>query len=114
MYATVHHGLKLDKVLLPLIGLLLAFIGNMMHSIKPNYFAGVRTPWTLENEDNWRSTHRLAGKLWFIGGITITFLTLLLPAKIATVVFISGAVSLSLIPVVYSYVYFKKHQYPST
>ena len=110
MFATIHHGLKMDKVLLPLIGLLFAFIGNMMHSIKPNYFAGVRTPWTLENEDNWRSTHRLAGKLWFFGGIALVFLTLLLPGKLVTIAFIGGTLTLSLIPIIYSYIYFKNHQ----
>ena len=28
-----------------------------------------RTPWTLEDEDNWRKTHHLASKIWFIGGL---------------------------------------------
>ncbi len=60
-----------------------------MHSIKPNYFAGMRTPWTLEDNDTWRATHRLAGKLWFAGGIILTIIALLLPAETGAIVFMS-------------------------
>jgi uncharacterized membrane protein len=81
-----------------------------MNSIKPNYFAGVRTPWTLEDPDTWRSTHRLASKLWFFGGIGLTIAVLLLPNKAGMIVFLSIVGILVLIPVIYSYLYYKKHQ----
>ena len=110
IFATVHHGFAIDKLILPLAGLFFAFMGNVMNSIKPNYFAGIRTPWTLESEDNWRTTHRLAGRLWFIGGIVVTIATLVLPATSATIVFMCGLAVLILVPVVYSYIYFKNHQ----
>ncbi|MDP9079446.1 MAG: SdpI family protein [Bacteroidota bacterium] len=110
IFSTAHKGIKIDKLILPLTGLLFAFMGNIMHSIKPNYFAGIRTPWTLESEDTWRVTHRLAGKLWFVGGIILTVLTLLLPPEAATVVFMCGVGIIVFIPVIYSYIYFKKHQ----
>ena len=110
IFTTVHHGVKIDRLILPLIGLFFAFMGNMMYNIKPNYFAGVRTPWTLENEDNWRATHRLAGKLWFIGGITLTITLFIIPEVAATIVFMSGTLILAFVPIIYSYIYFKKHQ----
>lgn len=110
LYVTMHRSLPVDKIILPIAGLLFTFMGNMMNNIKPNYFAGVRTPWTLENEDTWRATHRLAGKLWFTGGLIITATSLMLPSVPATIVFIAGIMALTLIPVVYSYVYFKNHQ----
>ena len=53
-----------------LIGLLFTILGNYFKTIKPNYFIGIRTPWTLENEDVWKKTHLLGGKLWFVGRIT--------------------------------------------
>ncbi|HVV54923.1 MAG TPA: SdpI family protein [Mucilaginibacter sp.] len=109
-YSAIIHGFKAGKMILPVVGLLFAFIGNIMYNIKPNYFAGVRTPWTLEDPENWKSTHRLAGKLWFIGGLVITVAVLLLPNKAGFVTFMSLMVVLVLVPVVYSFVYFKKHQ----
>ena len=110
LYVTGHRNLPIDKIMLPIAGLLFTFMGNMMNNIKPNYFAGVRTPWTLESEDTWRATHRLAGKLWFTGGLVITAATLMLPSLPATIVFGAGVLALTLIPVIYSYVYFKNHQ----
>lgn len=110
LYVTGHRNLPIDKIMLPIAGLLFTFMGNMMNNIKPNYFAGVRTPWTLESEDTWRATHRLAGKLWFTGGLVITAATLMLPSLPATIVFGAGVLALTFIPVIYSYVYFKNHQ----
>jgi len=108
-YATLNSNFEVGKLILPIVGLLFAFIGNIMNSIKPNYFAGVRTPWTLEDPDTWRSTHRLASKLWFVGGISLTIAVLLLPNKAGTIVFLSILAVLVLIPVIYSYVYYTKH-----
>lgn len=110
IYSAIIKTFRFDKVILPVTGLLFAFIGNIIHSIKPNYFAGVRTPWTLEDNDTWRATHRLTGKLWFTGGIAITIAVLLLPPIPGLIVFISIMTVLVLIPVVYSYFYYKKHQ----
>ena len=80
IYSSTHPDTKLNaSFLLAGIGLLFAFIGNYMYNIKPNYFAGIRLPWTLENEDNWKKTHLLAGKLWFAGGLLLAVLCLFTP-----------------------------------
>lgn len=91
----------------PLIGLLFAFLGNYMKTVKPNYFIGIRTPWTLENEEVWRKTHLLGGKLWFIGGLLMT-LTYFLEPKLQFNVFIGITAVISIIPMVFSYLEFKK------
>src|SRR5438309_3934620 len=101
-------GFRVDKIIFPVVGLFFAFMGNVMHSIKPNYFAGLRTPWTLEDPDNWRATHRLAGKLWFAGGLVTTVAVLLLPTVAGFIVFMGILAVLVLIPIIYSYRYFKK------
>ncbi len=110
IYATKAGSLGLHGLLLPLMGLFFTVLGNYMYSIKPNYFVGFRTPWTLENEDNWRKTHQLVGKIWVPGGILITISTLLLPSKIGFIVFLSFITLMVLVPVIYSYRYFKTHQ----
>ena len=110
IFATIHRGFQIDKLILPLIGLMFVFIGNVLNSIKPNYFAGFRTPWALENEDNWRATHRLVSKIWFAGGIVITIATLLLPPKPATIAMLCLVAVMTIVPFVYSFLYFKNHQ----
>ncbi len=90
------------------IALLFAFLGNYMPNLKPNYFAGIRLPWTLEDPLNWKKTHALAGKLWFAGGLVLAITSLILPAKIAVPLFITGIILVIIIPCIYSYLLFKK------
>ncbi len=53
---SVNNTITLSpKLLLVFLGLLMAFIGNYMNNIKPNYFAGIRLPWTLGSDYNWKS-----------------------------------------------------------
>lgn len=49
-----------------LMGIIFMGIGNYMPKIKPNYFLGVKTPWTLSSDLVWRKTHRISGYI-FIG-----------------------------------------------
>ena len=89
-------------------GLLVALIGNNMYNLKPNYFAGIRLPWTLENEDNWNKTHQLAGRLWFFGGLLFAIIALLINNKS---VGYTGAMILAIliiVPVFYSYNLYKQ------
>jgi len=109
-YSSKSGSINITKLMLPLLGLLFLILGNYMHSIKPNYFVGFRTPWALENEDNWRKTHQLVGKLWVPGGLLITISTLLLPATIGFIVFFLILFPMIVIPAVFSYRYYKKHQ----
>ncbi|MGI8950078.1 MAG: SdpI family protein [Chitinophagaceae bacterium] len=99
--------LNFQNIFPAIIGAFFAFMGNIMHSIKPNYFAGIRTPWTLENEEVWRKTHQLGGKLWFIGGIVIAITGLLFPLNISTFFLIGIIIILVVVPVAYSYQQFK-------
>jgi uncharacterized membrane protein len=108
IYASEYGAFTLH-ILFPLLGLFFTYIGNLMHSIKPNYFVGIRVPWTLEDPSNWRATHQLGGKLWFIGGIMITVLTLVLPEKAADACFIIIMATIVVVPIIYSYMYFKKN-----
>ncbi len=94
-------------LIFPLIGLLFAFLGNYFKTIKPNYFIGIRTPWTLENEDVWKKTHLLGGKLWFVGGLLMA-MTFVLPNKIQFYTFMGITAVISIVPIVYSYLEFKK------
>jgi len=106
LYSIQNQNTK-PTLLFPLVGLLFAFLGNYMKTLKPNYFIGIKTPWTLENEDVWRKTHLLGGKLWFIGGLLMS-LTFFLEPKLQFYSFISIAAIITIIPVIYSYTEFKK------
>lgn len=91
-------------------GLLFAVIGNYMPNLKPNYFAGLRLPWTLENEENWRKTHRLAGKLFFGVGLLLAVVCLFIPLEAAIVVFFAGTMVIVITSGIYSYRLYKKQK----
>ena len=91
-----------------LLGALFAVIGNYMPKCKQSYTIGIRVKWALENEANWNATHRLAGKIWFAGGILLA-LCVFLPGNNLMWVPVCIAAIIAVVPVVYSYAYYRKH-----
>jgi len=111
VYAGVHgHFAFKDRLMFPLLGLFFAYLGNLFNNVKPNYFVGIRTPWTLENEVVWRKTHQLGGRLWLLGGIVMSILCWVLPPAAAETTFTVCALILVLVPVAYSYICFRQLQ----
>lgn len=86
------------------IGLLLTAMGNYLPKCPPNYTVGIRLPWTLADEDNWKKTHRLGGYVMMAGGLLLT-VTALTPWKAAAAVLVPAMV---LIPCGYSFYLYKK------
>ena len=99
-----------SKYFFALISLLFAVLGNFMNNIKPNYFFGIRTPWALEDDENWRKTHHLSSKLWFFGGLLMVALIVILPLSYTHSILIGGIIPLAIIPFVYSYNLFRQKQ----
>ncbi|GAB6885387.1 hemolysin expression modulating protein [Streptococcus equinus ATCC 33317] len=82
-------------------------IGNYLPKIQRNATVGIRIPWTLSDDKNWYKTHRMAGKLWVIGGLIIlleSFIQVALP-------YVMGVVIAVMIvgPIVYSFILSRKN-----
>lgn len=103
-------GYQLTKAVLCLVGLLFAFLGNVMHNLKPNYFAGIRIPWTLNSDYNWRKTHQLAGKIWFIGGLCLTIVAIAMPQYMTSTIIRVFVGIMVVVPIAYSYILYRKEQ----
>jgi uncharacterized membrane protein len=59
-------------------------LGNVLGKVQPNFFIGIRTPWTIASEVVWMRTHRLAAWLFVLGGLVGFILVLVgVPALIA-------------------------------
>jgi uncharacterized membrane protein len=91
------------------VGLLFMVLGNEMGRLKPNWFAGIRTPWTLSDPENWRRTHRFGGKAFFVAGLLIVVASLLLPPTISFFVIMAGTLGAALLSVGYSYMFWRQH-----
>ncbi len=116
--AGVHVAMLLEAMGIPVdvhrmiglsVGLLLMVMGNYLGKVQPNWFMGVRTPWTLASEKVWRRTNRTAGWLFVLAGLLIV-ISAFIPS-IPTVTVMGVAVALAaLIPVIQSYILWKKEQ----
>ncbi|MEZ4885115.1 MAG: SdpI family protein [Chitinophagales bacterium] len=94
-------------IMYSLIGLFLV-IGNYLGKMRPNYFMGIRTPWTLENEEVWLKTHRFGGKLWVMASIVMLLLGFFAVGKTFVGLFVVYVLVIGIVPVVYSYLRYKE------
>ena len=108
---TAAFGMNFSiNILLPLVtGLVFVVIGNYLPKCKQNYTVGIKVVWALENEENWNATHRFGGKVWVIGGMLL-MLCAFLPKAVMYYVLIVLITLLGIIPVIYSYVYYRKQK----
>ena len=83
------------------MGVVMIVIGNYLPKTHRNYIIGIRLPWTLESDKNWRKTHRLAGKIWVLGGLLL-FLNSFVQIYVYWVFFLT-LLLVVLMPGVYSY-----------
>lgn len=83
------------------MGVVMIVIGNYLPKTRRNYTIGIRIPWTLENDENWRKTHRLAGKIWVFGGLLL-FLNAFVQLYVYWIFFLTLLLVI-MIPCVYSY-----------
>lgn len=91
------------------VGGLFVLLGNVMTRIRPNWFMGIRTPWTLSSDTVWRKTHRFGGIAFVVAGLAL-IATGLAGASWLRYGAIGGAVVAGLGSVLYSYVVWRQEQ----
>jgi uncharacterized membrane protein len=95
-----------------LFGMLFIYLGFLLEHAEPNWFVGIRTPWTLSSESVWKKTHRLGGKLFKIAGVICLLGVLFQDYAIWTIMV--PILLVSFYVVVYSYIEFQKETHPTT
>ncbi len=108
VHGTASGMVNIQNWIFPLMGLFFATLGYYMARIRPNYFVGFRLPWTLEDPENWKATHRLVGQLWVPGGILIALITWWLSFTPALIVFLSFVTIMTIVPAIFSYQLYRK------
>ncbi|MEO1642875.1 MAG: SdpI family protein [Pseudomonadota bacterium] len=83
--------------------LLFLILGNYLPKTRPNWFLGIRTPWTLSSNQAWEKTHRLGGRLFMIVGVVGLVAAFLLNGLALALIVPIMAVSSALVCAVYSY-----------
>jgi uncharacterized membrane protein len=103
--AGLGWAVPVNRVVAVGMGVLLVIVGNFMGKVTMNYFAGIRTPWTLADPEVWLRTHRFAGKVLVLAGL-VSAVAGLLGADMRLVVAI--VVVAALVPAVYSYLIYRR------
>ncbi len=91
--------LNVGRVVTAAVSVLFLVLGTLMGKLKPNWFVGIRTPWTLADPDVWTKTHRLGGWTFFLTGLMNLPLALLAPEPIyawAFFLLLFGAIALTI------------------
>lgn len=113
MGATLSGGrLDLGRIIVPGIGLLFLGLGFALPRLRSNWFVGIRTPWTLEDERVWAETHRFGGRVFAVLGLLMLLGGGLLRAPAAIGVLVACAVLGALAMVVYSYLRYRAYHPP--
>ena len=93
-----------------LVGALYIVLGNYFKTIRPNYFIGIRTPWTLESENVWKKTHKLGGLMLFAGGIVVVLSSLFLERQMTVLILMIVTGIISIVPIIQSYVLYQNEK----
>lgn len=83
-------------------GALIVVIGNFMGKLRRNFYVGIRTPWTIANDEVWERTHRLGGPLFCVQGLISIVAGFVAPDWLCFVILIGGLIGVALWTVLYS------------
>lgn len=103
-YTGMGKDIPMETIAPTITGILFIALGNYMPKCRQNYTIGVKLPWTLNSEENWNKTHRLAGWVFVFGGTVITvlgFFGLTWPLLAVMPILV-------IVPSVYSYILYRK------
>jgi len=98
-------GVDMTRAMMGGICLMLTLMGNVLGRVKRNFFIGIRTPWTLANEQVWNATHRFGAATFFGCGIAGLFFVAFNAPFWLPMIAILGA---GLAPVIYSLMLYKQ------
>jgi len=97
------------NMMIPLLaGALFVYIGFFMEHAEPNWFVGIRTPWTLSSDSVWKKTHQKGATLFKLAGLVS--MIGILAGIYAWLFILVPALAVAAYTVVYSYVEFEKEQ----
>lgn len=107
IYATALGWVKSSPTLVTaFLGIIFIILGNYLPKTHRNHTIGIRIPWTLSDDKNWHKTHRMAGKLWVLGGLLIlleSFVQVAMPYVMGLVIAI-----MIIAPMIYSFLLSRK------
>ncbi len=107
MFYSLDYHINIIRLLNVAMGTILIILGNYLPRVKINSVFGIRTPWTLRNEQVWKNTHRFGGYVLVAAGI-ISFIFAFFRSFIGIIGLISVSAMTVLITCIFSYINYTK------
>lgn len=97
-------AVDIEMIVSVIVGSIFIIMGNYMSKNRQNYTVGIKLPWTLNSQENWNRTHRMASKLWIVSGFVVLINIFMNSIAVVLVVICASA----LLPMIYSFVLYKR------
>lgn len=104
LFIAMGISIPVNIIISAIVSVIIIVCGNYLPKSKQNFTVGIKLPWTLNSEENWTKTHRLAGFIWVLCGLTMLIGSFF---KIG-VLFVVLLLIMVLVPIIYSYSLYKK------
>lgn len=102
--------LDIGKLTCTLAGIFFIIIGNFLPKTKVNSIVGVRTPWSMYNENTWRLSNRLGAWLLIIAGLLTILTTVVANGNISTIMLLVYLIAASVVLIIYSKIVYDRER----
>ena len=106
----LNYDIDVTKLSLLLVGIVFLLVGNYLPKCRQNYTIGIKTPWTLNDQDNWDKTHRFGGYVSIVCGFLMIIYAFVASKANIYLLFII-IICVGITPLLYSYFLYKKKQH---
>ena len=107
LYA-LEYVICIYHVIVVFVSILFVIIGNYLPKTTRNLRVGIKVKWALSNDENWRATHRFAGRFFVVSGLLV-LVSLPFSDSVFPFVCVGLILACAFVPMIYSYCFYKKH-----
>ncbi len=101
-------GSTMPRLIGSVVAVFIMVIGNALGKARPNWFAGIRTPWSLSSDRSWDVTHRWGARLFMAAGLISLPALWITEGQTAWIVMAAAVASAALVSTVLSYLVWRK------
>jgi uncharacterized membrane protein len=95
--------ISMPRAILIGTGMLFVILGNELGRLRRNSWFGIRLPWTLADEEVWRQSHRVGGRIMLVAGLLMVVVSLITPVVVMMGLYISIVFGMTIGLIGYSY-----------
>lgn len=105
-----YEEIDISKIMMPLMGGMFIFMGNIMPKIEKNRTLGLKTYWSMYNEVTWQKSHRFCGFVSVIIGIIILIVGFIFNNIVNFIILMSLVFIDLTASIIASYIYYKEEK----